>query len=387
MGQGSVLLAVDGEDRPSELAHALTAAGIEAAVGDETAASVGARSFDAIFVSLRFCAGEPSPLARALAASPGLEVLVTVPAASLVDGVAALRVGATDLVLSPAEDAAVVAAAQRALSRARSRRLASELLGVARLAGLGQLCAGLAHDIANPVAVLASSLLSVGEALDLLGDLDRKVADGDLAALVDWWRSSGRRVHGDARETLHEATLGADRLKILSRDLRAMARADPASLTTVTVREAVDAALRMARAELTMHAHVAADVAPDLAVIASPGALVQVLVHLLTRAAHAVAASGRRRGHVVVRSHGEQDEAVIAVEDGVGPTEADALSRALAPLLPAGAPPGPSSLGLTVARDLVERMGGTIAARATASGGTVFEVRLRRADARGVPAA
>ncbi|HET9594180.1 MAG TPA: hypothetical protein VFP65_01300, partial [Anaeromyxobacteraceae bacterium] len=230
--------------------------------------------------------------------------------------------------------------------------------------------------IANPVAVVGASLSAVQDALAAMPRLDA-ITDGGEGArqAAQWWQAEGRRAVDGAREALVEAEEGLDRLKHLARDLRLIARADPAALAPIDVAGAVQGALRVGRAEIMSRAAVTVELEPGLVALASAGALARAVLQLAVRAASAVEASGRRRGHVRIRGRRAPDAVVLEIEDDGGETD-DPLGPALAAALPADAPRGPDLVGLAAARDLVLGQGGALLVRRPEAGGTVVEIRL-----------
>ncbi len=386
----TVLLAVAGEDEPEALAR-LRAAGhrVETAGPRGALDLLGSGPVDVLVASARTCADLHGVVAEALRRDPLLEVVVAAAPLEFDEALACLRAGASDVVARPIDAEALLSAVTRALERRAARGLARELLQLSRSTGLGQLAGGIAHEIANPVAVLTSSLGALAGSVEALAEL-RPLAAQPEGLLRAWWERSGRQALEQAEEVVAEVRESAERLRLLARDLRAMAGCDPAALSELEVADAVEAALRVGRADLTPRVNVTVEVARRLLVRASRGALSQALVHVLVRASQAAHDAGVPRANVRVRAREHGATVVIEVEDdvahcagkpsAVGPAAEAGAARFLAPYLPAGAPAGPGALGLAVARDLLERQGGALVARSTATG-TLFELELRAVTA------
>jgi signal transduction histidine kinase len=342
--------------------------------GDDVLRHLGERAaFDALVVSSGTVPHLPAFVEEVRRGDPALEVVVVVATGDLRSGLACLRAGASDLLEAPLDRAALVAAAQRAVARRGAAALAGDWLRLARAAGLGQLIGTIAHEIANPVSIVTSSLNATNEDLTALDGLENVAGAEAAGALTAWWDADGRKTVGDMRELTVEALEGVQRLKLLARDLRAIARADATAPALLEVGEAVQAALRVARSEVSGHARVSVELPPGLAVRARPGALVEALLHVILNAAHR--AAGRARGDIVVRARREEQVVLVEVE-GDGELVDDPAARHLAPFLPLGAPACRQAMGLAVARELIEQQGGGLRARRGAQGGWVLEVRL-----------
>lgn len=371
----TVLLAVAEEDEAEALAR-LREARLHVLSADtaDAVAAVGRSSVDVLVVASPICAAPNEVVREAFRLDPGVEIVMATVRADFENALACLRAGASDIIAMPIEGAALLSAVHRALERRRARGLAQELLGVARSTGLGELAGSIAHEIANPIAILAPGLDAAAQSLATLAELGSLGAEG--SAVQAWWERSGRGALEQASEVVSEAQEAARRLKIIARDLRALATCDPSALADCDVAETVEAALRVARAELTLRVKVAVDVPRGLVVHASRCALMQALVHVLVRGAHVVHDAGLRRGNILVRARDRGATVSIEVEDDVSPPRTPGAARFLEPYLPAGAPVGSGALGLAVARDLVERQGGSVSARPTPGGGTLFDLQL-----------
>lgn len=375
----TVLLAVEQEEESRALAL-LREAGFEVvtAKGGEPATLIGSRSVDVVVASVPDCAEPVQLVAEALRRDPGIEIIIATGRADFDEALACLRAGAADLLALPIEGGALESAVIRAVERRRARGLARELLGVARATCIGQLTGSIAHEIANPVAILTSSLDGIADSLATLAELRALLPQGHAPTLA-WWERAGREALAQAGEVMAEAQEGAQRLKALARDLRAMAGGDPSAVSDLDVADAVEAALRVGRAELTGRVKVSLEIPPGLGVHANRGAFTQALVQLLVRAAQAAHDAGHRHGNVRVRAREQDGSITIEVEDDVAPAKPEAAARLFAPYLPVGTSSGVGALGLAVARELVERQGGSLTARSAKAGGTVFEVKLRAA--------
>ncbi|GEJ58841.1 hypothetical protein [Anaeromyxobacter diazotrophicus] len=365
----SVLLSLGGPERSDGLAETLREAGVEVTLGPAAGAAELER-LDVAVVELADFSGNASWAMEARRRHRDLEFVVVAGADELPAAVRALRQGAADLLAAPVEAGALRDAVARAVDRVMARAAAREADELGRSAELGRLAGGLAHEIANPVAVILSAMSGVADGLDAAA---RTPLGGSWRALEQ------------ARESADEASAAAERLKVLARDLRSVLRADPAALAPADVSEAVQAALRIGRAEIVAHAQVLVDVPPGLYALANQGALTEALLHVLARGARAIAAAGRRRAPLQVRAARSGEAVVIEVEDDVPQPAADPALRHLALKLPSGVAPAAGARGLAVAAALVERQGGSCSARAAASGGTVLELKFRAAAASAAP--
>jgi PAS domain S-box-containing protein len=241
------------------------------------------------------------------------------------------------------------------------RRRAEE---ASRLAAVGTLAAGVAHEINNPLSYVVSNLAHLEARLAGLPD-----PDGSLRA--------------DVLEPLAEAEDGARRVRDIVRQLGAFARAEE-SPGPVDPGRALRAAIAMAANEVRHRARLVTDLSATPPVIASEGRLTQVFLNLLVNAAQAIpdGGAGRHQVRAVLAVHG--DEVVVEIADtGLGMSEAT-RARIFEPFFTTRAMGAGTGLGLAISHAIVSRMGGRIEVESTEGLGSAFRVVLP--VARGVAA-
>ncbi len=232
---------------------------------------------------------------------------------------------------------------------------------VEKLAALGQLSAGVAHEVNNPAAILGANLRWLGETLDARGSVGG----------------------ADAVECVRESQQAVDRIARIVRQLLDASRlastagepADP-----LRVAAAAREAVRLARVR-TGAAVVEVDVPEELLALAHEPVLVQVLVNLVVNGAQAIPAG--RAGHVTVRGARAGDRVRLLVEDDGAGMAPDTLRRVFEPFFstkPFGAGTG---LGLAVSRGLVASMGGDLRLESALGAGTRAVVEIPFATTEG----
>jgi two-component system, NtrC family, sensor histidine kinase PilS len=213
-----------------------------------------------------------------------------------------------------------------------------------RLAAVGKLAAGLAHEIRNPLASMCGSIELLGHAPGL-ADKERRLMEIVL------------------RE--------GERLEALVRDFLGFARPQEPQLTEVDVAAQLEEALAIFRGELAnRELALGAEIEPAVFVRADPAQLKQVVWNLLTNAADATSAGGR----VSVRLFRLGSRAVFEVEDtGVGISNED-LPHIFDPFFTTKEKG--TGLGLALVHRLIERHAGRIEVRSEQGSGTTFRIEL-----------
>jgi signal transduction histidine kinase/ActR/RegA family two-component response regulator len=314
----------------------------------------------------------------------------------------ALRAGADEAVaVSLPEPRSIHALIDRTLLRAslrrHSERLSASIGHAEKLAALGTLVAGVAHEINNPLAAVALSVNAVELALDPLtqarSELDRLAGLG-RAVQPEELREAVRSVRSsapswDIRRAVGDITAGVEAITEVVRDLRVFARVDEeANPELVDVGDLVDQVLRIVRREIEQTAVLERDIAKDLPQLLVPRTrLAQVLTNVLVNAAHAVREVDRRVHRVRISARAD-DEAVAIVVSDTGPGIApDDIDRIFDPFYTTKRQDLGTGLGLSISRSILRRLGGDMLVDSVHGDGASFLLMVPRPDQRALRAA
>ena len=235
-----------------------------------------------------------------------------------------------------------------ALTRAQEAALRQD-----RLASIGQLAAGIAHEINNPMCFVTANVD------DLLADLRAEPA---LPPRLVPYRDA----------IVPETIGGIARVNSIAGDLRRFARGEPATLAEVDLSDEINAAVRIARTQLGPRQVLAATIAPNVRIHGLARQLGQVTLGLIANALDALRAGGTVT--VTLAARADAIELVVAA-DGPGMVPA-VLARVFEPLFTTKPPGHGVGLGLAVAHGVVTAHGGTIDVDSAPGRGACFTVRL-----------
>jgi signal transduction histidine kinase len=250
------------------------------------------------------------------------------------------------------------------------RALRTQLAVSSRLASLGTLVAGVAHEVNNP---LAGTLGSLSTALSDVRAVAARARDGeplDREALV--------RELEEVQEALLDAQVGGNRIARIVKDLALFGRPNPMR-SRVRLGDVVTSSMRWLPASVSRNAtvHVEDRGAPD--VHASAGQLEQVMVNLVTNGALAI--PDGRRGTITVRiSTSGSGAAVLEVSDDGRGIDAAAMERIFDPFFTTRDVGHGMGLGLPICHAIVAAHGGALTATSVPGEGSTFRVELPPAD-------
>jgi len=240
------------------------------------------------------------------------------------------------------------------------RRLERQLQLADRMASVGTLASGVAHEVNTPLTYIAGNLEMMAE---LIADRDAAAtpeALAELAELIEEAREGAARVHGIIRE-----------LRTFGRG----PRETPA--TDIDLPAVIESVTRMAMIEIRKHARLEIELGETPQVHASPHQIHQILLNLLVNAAQSIERGDVDGNHIRVTTGVDASgQVLIEVADTGCGIEAGHLDRIFDPFFTTKDSGQGSGLGLWICHGLVGTLGGTIAVDSIVGRGTTFRVTL-----------
>jgi PAS domain S-box-containing protein len=265
------------------------------------------------------------------------------------------------------------------------RRLFSRLVQADKLAAVGVLASGVAHEINNPTAVVTSNLNELkryvaaweGATLELV-EVARR-AGAELPATAALQRPEIAFARREAGGAVAESLSAMDRVRQVVGNLRSVVRREPAgeSASPVDVGEVVQAVARTASSDLR-RSSARVDVHPDVWVLGHRGELVDVVLNLIVNAIQAT--DEARPNQITIECRRDGASALVRVRDtgkGIAP---GTMRRLFEPYFMARTTTDSSGLGLPLARKIILAHGGTIDVASEEGIGSTFTVRLPALD-------
>lgn|SRR5215207_798061 len=321
-----------------------------------------------------------------------------------------MRLGASDYLLKPCDLGVLELSVERALERrallrdarrykqdlerrnaelaqrqAELKHLQAQIVHNEKMVGLGQLAAGVAHELNNPAGFIYGNMEVLRECAAglerLLGFYDESAlpsAVSEGAALlkreIDY-----ENTLADLRTIIEDCASGAERIRDVVQNLRTFSRLDEAEFKKVDIHEGLDSTIRLlTRYYAPGHIKLVRDYGELPPVDCYAGQLNQTWMNLLANAAQSAA----RGGEVRVRTRLDGEAVVVSVSDtgpGIAAEHIDKIFDPFFTTKPVGEGTG---LGLSITYGIVERHGGTIRVESRPGEGATFTVVLP-VDARG----
>ena len=258
-----------------------------------------------------------------------------------------------------------------------STRMQSQLMVSDRMASVGTLAAGVAHEINNPLAAVMANLDYIAEIVGQLGGSSR----GTMSpAMRDTW------IRDEITAPLDDAREAAERVRFIVRDLKMFSRSPTEELKgPVNVKAVMESSLRMAWNEVRHRARLVKnyDNVPD--VDANEARLGQVFLNLIVNAAQAIPEGRAEDNEIRVTARLEGKRVVIEVADTGPGIPPEIINRVFDAFFTTKAVGVGSGLGLAICHRIVTDIGGELTVRSKMGAGTVFRVSLPEAVIEAAP--
>ena len=244
------------------------------------------------------------------------------------------------------------------------RRLQAE-----KLASIGTLAAGVAHEINNPAAFVLGNLEALMGNVRMMADQVNAVGDSTV-------RGSLHTLLFEVTGILQETKEGMARIHRIVRDLSWFSRMDDERGATTELNAAVDSTLSLLKNELRHRAAIERELRSTRTVATSPARLGQVFLNLIMNAAQALDIAKAADNRIRIRTFVEGEDGVFEVIDngpGIKPEVLPRIFETFFTTKPRGVGTG---LGLSITHGIVRELGGEITVDTKVNVGTTFRVRL-----------
>ncbi|HMK42740.1 MAG TPA: ATP-binding protein [Dissulfurispiraceae bacterium] len=267
------------------------------------------------------------------------------------------------------------------------REAQSRILQQEKMASIGQLAAGVAHEINNPIGFIISNLNSLKKYIDKISHFvefqsssfkKNAVGEGDsLQATIETVRSQRQTLKidfilGDLNNIITESLSGADRVKKIVQDLKSFSHVDETEFKPADINNGLDTTINIIWNELKYKATLHKEYGDLPHVVCNLGQLNQVFLNILMNAAHAI----EQHGIITIRTWKENEKIIIAISDtgsGIPPAK---IGRIFEPFFTTKEVGKGTGLGLSIAYDIIKKHRGEIKVDSTIGEGTTFTISI-----------
>jgi len=274
-----------------------------------------------------------------------------------------------------------------------------QLVQSEKMASVGQLAAGVAHEINNPLGFVLSNLNTLKGYVDeyqeacqlVIQFLDtteqpkrRNIANKMLNHFKD---AEFDYLDEDSDEILTESIKGLGRITEIVKNLKQFSRADSDDMHECDINECIKTALNMVSNEVKYHCTINTDLAPLPATMGNMGKLIQVFTNLLFNGGQAIASGlddsngnsmggGKTSGKIDVKTYQKIDTIYVEISDTGKGIPDDILDKIFNPFFTTKPVGEGTGLGLSICYDIIQEHGGDIRVASAVGQGTTFTIAL-----------
>jgi len=317
----------------------------------------------------------------------------------------AIRMGASDYLLKPCDLDVLSASVHRALERrlllrnarrykreleirntelarqqAALQRLQAQIVQSEKMASLGLMAAGVAHEINNPAGFIYSNVdvlrKHVAALERFLQAYDQLALPADLAIQISEIKKQidYDNLVNDLDSILADCSLGAERIRDVIKNLRLFSRLDEAEIKRVDLNEGIEATLRLLSIYYKAgNITLARDYGELPPINCFAAQLNQVWMNLLVNAAQAI---GKNRGEVKIKTRCDGAKVTVSVSDTGKGISSEHVKHVFDPFFTTKPIGEGTGLGLSISHGIVEQHGGTIRVESNSGSGTTFTITL-----------
>jgi two-component system NtrC family sensor kinase len=256
----------------------------------------------------------------------------------------------------------------------------SQMLQKEKMASIGQLAAGVAHEVNNPIGFISSNLSTLGKYMERL-----KEVIATQSAIIDSCAGGGRQELAEMRQRLKldyimadigpliaESLDGAERVRKIVQDLKSFSRVDEAECKQANLIECLDTTINIVWNELKYKATLHREYGEIPLTMCHPQQLNQVFMNLLVNAAQAI----ETQGEIKVACRHDNGSIFVAITDTGAGIPAEIMNRLFEPFFTTKEIGMGTGLGLSISYDIVKRHNGEITVQSEVGQGTTFTVRI-----------
>ncbi|MCF6281663.1 MAG: ATP-binding protein [Candidatus Polarisedimenticolaceae bacterium] len=247
-----------------------------------------------------------------------------------------------------------------------------QLYQAEKLASVGQLAAGVAHEINNPIGFIRSNMQTAGQYVKQFERFAQALKQG--APLTETWQKEDIDFLLEDFQTLVQENIdGVDRVARIVSDLKEFSNVDHSADELTDINHLIKTVCNIASSHIQQKAELVLQLDPLPLLHCNPGHLGQVVLNMLQNSAQAMEG---KRGQITVASNVSGDTITVQIIDNGKGIPEERLSKIFEPFFTTHEVGGGTGLGLTVSHDIITAHGGTLEVESQVGTGTTFTIQL-----------
>lgn len=244
----------------------------------------------------------------------------------------------------------------------------ARLMHSEKMASLGLLTAGVAHEIKNPLHAVAANITSIKKNIDsMVKSINRSNIEKKIKKEV-------AEVNNKTASLITATNEGINRTAGIVTDLSAFARADETEMIKTDIHQNIDSTLNLLSSEIKNNIKIIKDYGDIPPILCHPGKINQVIMNILLNAIHAL--QSRPDSNIVIKTRRDNDSIIISISDNAGGIKKEVLDKIFIPFFTTKRQSIGSGLGLFISNNIIKEHHGKISVNSELGKGTEFVIIL-----------
>ena len=238
----------------------------------------------------------------------------------------------------------------------------SQLIHSEKMASLGQLVAGISHELNNPISFIYANMKILNNYLkDLEGILGESSGPEAMQDVIN-----------EIREIINDSANGSKSVKDIVQNLKNFSRLDEADWKNSTIREIIESCLKILKMQVPDDIHISTEYIDNPNFLCNPGQLNQVFLNILNNAVQAVGTAG----NIDISSRISGPYVLVSIHDSGPGIPKDVISKIFDPFFTTKPVNSGTGLGLSITYSIIKKHHGGIDVKSNKKDGTTFTVKI-----------
>ncbi|KAA3614736.1 MAG: hypothetical protein D8M58_09760 [Calditrichaeota bacterium] len=241
----------------------------------------------------------------------------------------------------------------------------SQLIHSEKMASLGQLVAGISHELNNPISFIYTNMKVISDYIEDLNSLLTPVSDTSTKQKID-------SVLEELKSIIEDSSNGSKAIKEIVYNLKNFSRLDEAEWKESQISEIISSCLKILKPQIPDNINVNLNLEDDPRFFCNPGQLNQVFLNLLTNAIQAI----KEEGSIGIKSKSVGKSIEVSVSDSGSGIPKEIIKKIFDPFFTTKPVNEGTGLGLSISYSIIKKHNGDLFVKSVDNSGTVFTVKL-----------
>ena len=241
----------------------------------------------------------------------------------------------------------------------------AQLIHSEKMASLGQLVAGISHELNNPISFIYSNMKVINDYIDDLSQQLKKVSEKSLKNKIE-------QVLNELKEIIEDSANGSKVLKEIVQNLKNFSRIDQAEWKEARFSEIIDSCLKIVKPQIPESIKINLHLKDDPLFLCNPGQLNQVFLNLITNAIQAL----KDTGQIDISAFKKEETLILQVADNGPGIPEEIIKNIFDPFFTTKPVNQGTGLGLSISYSIIQKHQGDLSVDSHKNSGTTFTVKL-----------